>query len=127
MHNLQTFHILSHTVATSTRTAFVPTQEDHDNYIDICLAGSRDAVAQITGVEMPTGKRTVGPYGRYRPMYNQGGPGNNPTPSVKYTHPSAWQLQAVTVALREPGTVTLRPAGGGNSTSNGTGPDDGRK
>lgn len=127
LHTSHTLHTFSHTVSTSTPTASVPTQEDHDNYIDICLAGSRDAVAQITGVEMPAGNRTADPYGRYRPMYNPGGPGNDPTPGVKYTHPSAWQLQAVAVALREPGTVTLRPARGGNSTTNGTGTDDGRK
>jgi hypothetical protein len=45
--------------------------------------------------------------GRYRPFYNPGGPGNNPTNGVNYTSPGPPQVQRVTNALRDPMTVTF--------------------
>jgi hypothetical protein len=45
--------------------------EDGDNYIDIILDGSEAAARRITAVEIPS-------TGRYAPLYNPGGPGNDP-------------------------------------------------
>lgn len=58
--------------------------EDHDNYYDIILAGDEAAVRQIKGVEMPSA-------GDYSPVYNPGGPGNDPEngPPGPFTVPSS--------------------------------------
>ncbi len=74
-------------------------QEDHDNYIDIILKGDEAAMRQITHVEIPA-------TGDYLPFYNPGGPGNNPTPGVRYTAPGPPTLQPVTIALDDPMWVT---------------------
>lgn len=74
--------------------------EDKDNQIDIVLGGDERAVRRITAVEIPAA-------GRYRPFYNPGGPGNDPTPGVRYTAPGPPQIQPVTNALRNPMTVTF--------------------
>ncbi|HEX2623430.1 MAG TPA: hypothetical protein VHL11_24885, partial [Phototrophicaceae bacterium] len=74
--------------------------EDHDNYIDIILSGDEAAMRHITDVEIPVG-------GDYDPFYNPGGPGNNPTPNIRYTAPGPADLEPVTMALDDPMTVTL--------------------
>ena len=74
--------------------------EDQDNYIDIILAGDEAAVRRITHVEIPA-------VGDYQPFYNPGGPGNNPTPGVRYTAPCKPQVQKVMNALDDPMTVTF--------------------
>ncbi len=76
--------------------------EDKDNYIDIILAGDAAAVAKITTVEIPS-------TGEYDPVYNPGGPGNDPAPGVRYSAPSPPIAQPVTIALDDPLTVTYRP------------------
>ena len=52
----------------------------------------------ISAVEIPA-------TGAYKPFYNPGGPGNNPTPGVSYTTAGAYRLQPVTMALDNPLTV----------------------
>ena len=73
--------------------------EDQDNQIDIILSGDEAAIRTITAVEVPA----VAPYA---PFYNPGGPGNDPTPGVKYTSPSPSHIQEVWQALDEITTVT---------------------
>ncbi len=73
--------------------------EDHDNYIDIILNGDEAAVRQITHVEIPA-------TGEYEPFYNPGGPGNDPTPGVRYTAPGPPDLQPVVIALDNPMVIT---------------------
>lgn len=73
--------------------------EDQDNQIDIILAGDPEAMRRVTHVEVPS----VAPYS---PLYNPGGPGNNPTPGVRYSAPSAPHEVPVLVALDDPMTVT---------------------
>jgi hypothetical protein len=75
--------------------------EDKDNYIDIVLAGSAAAARRITSVEIPAS-------GSFSPFYNPGGPGNDPTPGVRYTSPGPAQRQKVMIALDDPMTVTFR-------------------
>jgi hypothetical protein len=75
--------------------------EDHDNYIDIILAGDEAAMRQITHVEIPAS-------GDYSPFYNPGGPGNNPTPDVRYTAPGPADLEPVLIALDDPRVVTYQ-------------------
>jgi hypothetical protein len=78
--------------------------EDKDNQIDIILGGDEAAARRITDVELPAS-------GRYSPFYNPGGPGNSPTPGVRYTAPGPAQVQSVTKALGDPMTVTfIRPS-----------------
>jgi hypothetical protein len=77
--------------------------EDGDNYIDIVLDGSEAAARRITTVEIPS-------TGRYAPLYNPGGPGNDPAPGVRYSAPSPPISQPVIMALDNPMTVTYRPA-----------------
>ena len=48
--------------------------EVRNNYIDIVLDGSEAAARRITTVEIPS-------TGRYKPLYNPGGPGNDPRPA----------------------------------------------
>ena len=73
--------------------------DDRDNYIDVILDGDRAAVERITTVEIPS-------TGAYTPLYNPGGPGNNPAPGVRYSAPSPPISQQVTNALDDPMTVT---------------------
>ena len=73
--------------------------EDHDNYIDIVLDGDEAAMRHVTHVEIPA-------TGDYDPFFNPGGPGNNPTPGVRYTAPGPPDLEPVIIALDDPGTVT---------------------
>lgn len=71
---------------------------DRDNFVDIILKGDLAAVRKITAVIIPT-------TGGYLPLYNPGGPGNNPTPGVTYTQPGPYTFQPVTLALDDPMTV----------------------
>ncbi len=73
--------------------------EDHDNQIDIVLAGDEEAMRRITHVEIPA-------TGDYDPLYNPGGPGNAPTPGVVYSMPSPRIIQEVTIAIDDPMTVS---------------------
>jgi len=79
--------------------------EDRDNQIDIVLDGDLRAVRRITHVDIPG-------EGRYDPLYNPGGPGNDPTPGVRYTVGSPAISQPVINALKDPMTVTYRPRTG---------------
>ncbi|WP_133128499.1 hypothetical protein [Legionella nagasakiensis] len=72
--------------------------DDRDNYLDIILKGDEAAMRNITAVEIPA----TAPY---KPFYNPGGPGNNPTPGVTYTFPGPPWTQPVTIALDDPLTV----------------------
>jgi hypothetical protein len=74
---------------------------DRDNQIDICLTGDEPAMRLITGLKIPAS-------GKYAPLYNPGGPGNHPTPGVRYTEPGPAQLVHVLQALDNPMTVTYR-------------------
>jgi hypothetical protein len=71
---------------------------DRDNYLDIILEGDEAAMRLITAVIIPAS-------GSYSPLYNPGGPGNNPTPGVTYTSPGSYTFQPVTIALDDPQTV----------------------
>ncbi|MGH3397384.1 MAG: hypothetical protein ACRDPO_22105, partial [Streptosporangiaceae bacterium] len=75
--------------------------EVRNNYIDIVLDGSQAAARRITTVEIPS-------TGRYKPLYNPGGPGNDPAPGVHYSAPSPPISQHVMIALTNPLTVTYR-------------------
>jgi hypothetical protein len=74
--------------------------EDHDNQIDIILQGDEAVMKRIKYVLAPS---TTAPY---KPFYNPGGPGNNPTSGVTYTKPSSAIKQAVTIAIKNPMTVS---------------------
>ena len=81
--------------------------EVRNNYIDIVLDGSEAAARRITTVEIPSA-------GRYKPLYNPGGPGNDPAPGVLYSAPSPPIAEHVIMALNNPMTVTYiqrTPAG----------------
>jgi hypothetical protein len=73
--------------------------ELRNNYIDIVLDGSAAAARRITTVEIPS-------TGRYKPLYNPGGPGNDPAPGVHYSAPSPPIAEHVIMALNNPMTVT---------------------
>jgi len=73
--------------------------EVRNNYIDIVLDGSEAAARRITTVEIPS-------TGRYKPLYNPGGPGNDPAPGVRYSAPSPPISEHVIIALNNPMTVT---------------------
>lgn len=74
--------------------------EDHDNQIDIILKGDEAVMKRIKYVLVPSNKSN------YKPFYNPGGPGNNPTPGVVYTKPTSFIKQPVTIAIKNPMTVT---------------------
>jgi hypothetical protein len=73
-------------------------QVDNDNYIDIVMDGDIGAMRRITYLEIPA----VAPYS---PLYNPGGPGNDPTPGVVYSQPSPALTIPVRIALDNPMTV----------------------
>jgi hypothetical protein len=73
--------------------------ELRNNYIDIILDGSIAAARRITTVQIPS-------TGRYKPLYNPGGPGSNPAPGVLYSAPSPPISEPVIDALKNPMTVT---------------------
>jgi hypothetical protein len=65
--------------------------EDHDNQYDIILSGDPLAIKQLQTIRMPSS-------GAYSPVYNPGGPGNDPgsNPPVPFTVPSADQTVQIT-------------------------------
>jgi hypothetical protein len=73
--------------------------EDKDNQIDIILSGDESAVKAITRVQMPS-------TGHYSPVYNPGGPGNDPMPGLRYTAPSPPIDIQVLMAIDDPLVVT---------------------
>jgi hypothetical protein len=73
-------------------------QVDNDNYIDIVLNGDEEAMKRIANLEIPAAAP-------YSPLYNPGGPGNDPTPGVRYTQPSPPLTIPVRIALDDPMTV----------------------
>jgi hypothetical protein len=85
--------------------------ELRNNYIDIILDGSIAAARRITTVQIPS-------TGRYKPLYNPGGPGNDPAPGVHYSAPSPPISEPVIDALYNPMTVTyVRCPGSSTSVS----------
>ncbi len=76
-------------------------QEDHDNYIDIILAGDAAAVSRLTAVLIPTSAEAG-----YSDLYTPGGPGRTPTAGTIYTEPSAAQRFEITVSLEGLGSVS---------------------
>jgi hypothetical protein len=74
--------------------------EDRDNYLDIILSGDEAAARSITDLEIPSLE------GGYAAFYNPGGPGQTPTPGVRYTAPGPPRMQPVTIALDDPMRVT---------------------
>lgn len=76
--------------------------EDHDNQYDIILRGDYKAVTAIRSVVMPSS-------GEYSPVYNPGGPGNDPQsnpPGVPFTVPSDYQEVVVTNDIANSSVVT---------------------
>ena len=76
--------------------------EDHDNQIDIVMAGNEVAMRAITHVDIPAGNG-------FDPFLNPGGPGNDPQNAVRYTEPGPTTQQLVTIALDDPMTVDWPP------------------
>jgi hypothetical protein len=74
--------------------------EDRDNYLDIIVSGDEAAARSITSIEIPALE------GGYAAFYNPGGPGQTPTPGVRYTAPGPPRLQPVTIALDDPMRVS---------------------
>lgn len=74
--------------------------EDRDNYLDIIVSGDEAAARSITAIEIPSLE------GGYAAFYNPGGPGQTPTPGVRYTAPGPPRLQPVTIALDDPMRVS---------------------
>lgn len=74
--------------------------EDRDNYLDIILAGDESAARSITAVEIPALA------GGYAAFYNPGGPGQTPTPGVRYTAPGPAVMQPVRIAFDDPMRVS---------------------
>jgi hypothetical protein len=74
--------------------------EDRDNYLDVIISGGDAAARSITSLEIP------GIDGGYSAFYNPGGPGQTPTPGVRYTAPGPATLQPVIIALDNPMRVT---------------------
>ena len=76
--------------------------EDHDNQYDIILSGDPAAVARLSRVHLPSA-------GDYSPVYNPGGPGNDPAsnPAVPFTVPSSPQSLEVAVLLGQNPYVTF--------------------
>jgi len=70
--------------------------DDHDNYFDVIISGDDAAARSITTLEIPALS------GGYSAFYNPGGPGQTPTPGVRYTAPGPTTLQPVIVALDNP-------------------------
>lgn len=70
--------------------------DDRDNYLDIIIEGSDSAARSITDLEIPALD------GGYAAFYNPGGPGQTPTPGVRYTAPGPATLQSVIIALDDP-------------------------
>lgn len=70
--------------------------DDRDNYLDIIIGGSDAAARSITALEIPALE------GGYSAFYNPGGPGQTPTPGVRYTAPGPPTWIPVVIALDNP-------------------------
>jgi hypothetical protein len=92
--------------------------EDHDNYYDVVLSGDQAAIARLTSVRMPSS-------GGYSPVYNPGGPGNDPNaPGAApgpFTVPSTDQTIAITNDLAGNRVVTFVEVDGAVDTDPATG------
>ena len=75
--------------------------EDHDNQYDIILSGDSAAIARLTSIRMPSS-------GAYSPVYNPGGPGNNPSsnPAGPFTVGSSDQTVSITNNISNGAYVT---------------------
>ena len=75
--------------------------EDHDNQYDIILSGDAAAIARLTTIRMPSS-------GAYSPVFNPGGPGNDPSsnPAGPFTVASSDQTVNVTNHLQDGAYVT---------------------
>ena len=69
--------------------------EDHDNQYDIILSGDHAAIDRLASIRMPSS-------GIYSPVYNPGGPGNNPSsnPRGPFTVGSLDHTVSITNNLR---------------------------
>ena len=74
--------------------------DDRDNYLDVIISGSDAAARSITALEIPALE------GGYSAFYNPGGPGQTPTPGVRYTAPGPPTLIQVLIALDDPMRVS---------------------
>lgn len=72
-------------------------QEDHDNYVDIILAGDEAAIRRLTSVAIPTSAEAG-----YSDLYTPGGPGRTPSAAYTYTAPAKPQTFAIDIALDDP-------------------------
>ncbi|CAB4896495.1 MAG: hypothetical protein F2806_03635 [Actinobacteria bacterium] len=79
-------------------------QEDSENQIDIILSGSAVAAQRIAILEIPADG------GGYLPLYNDGGPGNSPTPGVVYTAKSPRHSANIINGLVDPMRTTFNTA-----------------
>ena len=70
--------------------------DDRDNYLDVIISGDDAAARSITALEIPALE------GGYSAFYNPGGPGQTPTPGVRYTAPGPATLIPVLIALDDP-------------------------
>ena len=76
--------------------------EDHDNQFDLIIrASSPKAIRALENVVLPDPR-----LGTHSPIYNPGGPGTAPLPSIRYTQPSPGQTIAVEFALKNSATVS---------------------
>ena len=76
--------------------------EDHDNQFDLIIrASSPKAIRALENVVLPDPR-----LGTHSPIYNPGGPGTAPLPSIRYTQPSPGQTIAVEFALKDSATVS---------------------
>lgn len=75
--------------------------EDHDNQYDIILSGDQTAIARLQSVRMPSGDG-------YSPVYNPGGPGNDPSnnPPIRFTVPSSDQTVQISKDFLSPSFVS---------------------
>lgn len=75
--------------------------EDHDNQYDIILSGDAQAIARLATIRMPSS-------GSYSPVYNPGGPGNNPSgnPVGPFTASSSDQTINITNSMQGGAYVT---------------------
>ena len=75
--------------------------EDHDNQYDIILSGDMVAISRLSSIRMPSS-------GAYSPVYNPGGPGNNPSsnPASPFTVASSDQTVGITNQLLNGAYVT---------------------
>jgi hypothetical protein len=75
--------------------------EDHDNQYDIILSGDSAAIARLVTIRMPSS-------GSYSPVYNPGGPGNNPSanPVGPFTVKSSDQTVTITNNIKNGAYIT---------------------